>query len=300
MDYKEAFETLEIDYIHMKMEDLTEQYITKRYRRMALLYHPDKNGNTFASTERFKKINESYRYLKEEFVDCHTVEDDACVNPLYLNVVKEFITSVSDGTYIDSIIKIVTELFLSKSHLSFDELDKDTSLHIYLFLSKYKSILWLNDDLLDMVKKIVLQKYSNVVIYKLNPTINDIINNNVYKLCIEDKQYMIPLWHSETYFEENGRELIAICEPDLPSNMTIDDNNNVVVNVYIDNIQQLIKNKAPLLVYVGDKCFPISLDNLNMKREQFYYLKEKGIAKARNDIFDISEKTDIIVKIIIT
>lgn len=60
MNYNDAFEILEIE----NYEDLTLSNLKKQYRKLALKYHPDKNGNTEISTEKFKKINEAYTYLK--------------------------------------------------------------------------------------------------------------------------------------------------------------------------------------------------------------------------------------------
>ena len=71
MNFKDAIGILEID---SKYNDLTLEFINKRYRKLALKYHPDKNGNTKASTEHFKKINEAYNYLKNECL--YFVEED--------------------------------------------------------------------------------------------------------------------------------------------------------------------------------------------------------------------------------
>ena len=34
--------------------------IKKSYRRLSMLHHPDKNGNSDASKEKFQKISEAY------------------------------------------------------------------------------------------------------------------------------------------------------------------------------------------------------------------------------------------------
>src|ERR1700712_4216956 len=39
--------------------------IKKAFHRLAFLHHPDRNGNSAKSTERFRKINEAYRVLAD-------------------------------------------------------------------------------------------------------------------------------------------------------------------------------------------------------------------------------------------
>jgi curved DNA-binding protein CbpA len=304
MNLKDALEILEID---SKYNDLTLGFIKKRYRKLALKYHPDKNGNTEESTERFKKINEAYSYLKNE--DLYFANDDEDndesidSHSIYLNVLKNFIKSVMDGEYIDIIAKIVNDILNKGKQISlkiFEDLDKDTALTIYIFLSRYKSILHFNDELLDIVKKMVIQKYDNVEIYKLNPSINDLICNNFYKLYVQEELYLVPLWHRESYYDGSGCEIIAICEPDLPDNVKIDDDNNLVVDVEIyadNNFINMIENDASLSVDIGDKIFCIPLSNLYMKKEQYYLIKGEGLVNVKKDLYDLSDKSDIIFRI---
>ena len=198
MNYKRAFEILQIDFISTKYKDLTLDYIKKRYKKMALKYHPDKNGNTEESNEHFKKINEAYNYLKSE-IKTQETEDEPEDDIIYLNVLKNFINSVmDDGNFVDIISKIINDILNKGKQVTvkiFEDLDKDTALNIYIFLSRYKSVLYFSDDLLENVKQMVIQKYDNVEIYKLNPNINDILHNNFYKLYIQEQLYLVPLWH---------------------------------------------------------------------------------------------------------
>jgi hypothetical protein len=114
-------------------------------------------------------------------------------------------------------------------------LEWENSINIYIFLSKYKNILHLSQDILDEIREIVIQKYDNVEIYKLNPTINDLLNNNLYKLYVNNELYLVPLWYNEIYFDNSGNEIIVLCEPDLPEGIKIDDDNNI----YVEKIYQI-------------------------------------------------------------
>jgi hypothetical protein len=302
MNLKEALEILEI---YSKYDELTLEIITKHYRKMALKYHPDKNGNTEKSNEHFKKINEAYNYLKREsiyFINEHDdiYDDSHCV---YLNVLKNFIKSVMDGDYSDIIAKIVNDILNKGKQISlkiFEDLDKDSALGVYIFLSRYKSILHFNDDLLEIVKKMVIQKYDNIEIYKLNPSVNDIMHNNFYKLYVQEQLYLVPLWHKECYYDGSGCEIIAICDPDLPDNIKIDDDNNLIVECELsayNDLPNMIIKESPLLVNIGEKRFSIPLSNLYMNKEQYYRIKGQGLVNVKKDLYDLSDKSDIIIRI---
>jgi len=308
MNYTDAFRILEIDIINIKHHELTLEYLKKRYRKLSLKYHPDKNGNTEESTEKFKKINEAYNYLRielkhlkpEEFLNENDIDD---TNDIYLNVLKNFIKSVMDGNYIDIIAKIVNDILNKGKQISlkiFQDLDKDIALNIYIFLSRYKSILYFSDELLENVKQMVIEKYDNVEIYRLNPSINDLIRNNFYKLYVKEQLYLVPLWHKESYYDGCGCEIITICDPELPDNIKIDDDNNLLVEIEIyayQDLPDMIINNQYLNFNIGDELFLIPLNELYLKREQYYSLKGKGLVNIKKDLYDLSDKSDIIVKI---
>ncbi len=46
--------------------EATQQDIKKAYRKLAMQYHPDRNGGNPESEERLKEINEAYRILGDE------------------------------------------------------------------------------------------------------------------------------------------------------------------------------------------------------------------------------------------
>ena len=310
MDYEEAFSILCIDFIDIKYDELTLEYLNKRYRKLALKFHPDKNGNTFESNEKFKKINEAYNYLKRELIclkpEYYSSEKDDendDTSSVYLNVLRNFIKSVMKDNYIDIIAKIVNEILIAGKQISlkaFEDLDKDTALNIYIFLSKYKLTLHFSNELLEKVYQIVIHKYDNVEIYRLNPSIDDIINNNFYKLYIEEKLYLVPLWHSESYYDGSGCEIIVLSEPEFPANVSIDDDNNLIIEIEYyayNDLPGMIKNNTPITFNIGGKTFSIPLSNLHIKSEQYYRLKGQGISMVKKDIYDISDKSDLLIKV---
>ena len=305
MNYKEAFEILEIDTSEKKYNEITLEYLKKQYRKLALKYHPDKNGNTVESNKTFQKINEAYNYLKREYMINQNVEEDDFTSSLYVDILKKFIETVFENNHNDILSKIVNEIILTGKKLSkklFDDLDKDTTLNIYSFLSTNRLILHLSEEILEIIRDIVVKKYNNVEVYKLNPSINDLLNNNLYKLYINDELLLVPLWHNESYFDCSGSEIIVICEPELTNNIAIDENHNICITKEIsidNNLLDIIRENKSIKINIGEKEFEIVISNLLMKREQYYRIKNQGLSKIKKDIYDVSEKTDIIVKLIL-
>ena len=312
--YKDAFEILEIDFTHTKYEDLSLEYLKKQYRKLALKNHPDKNGNTPESNEKFQKINEAYHYLKREIKhlnyddiehDIKGEDDNSDNSSLYSDILKGFMKTVFEGKYNELLTKIVNDIITAGKRTSvklFDDLDKDTAFNIYTFLSNNRSVLHLSQEILEVIREIVVKKYDNVDVYKLNPSINDLLNNNLYKLYVHDELYLVPLWHNESYFDGSGCEIIVICEPELPEGIQIDDDNNIFITKeiygYSDLLNMILLNKS-IQITIGEKEYEIPISNLYMKREQYYRIKNEGLSKVKRDIYDVSEKSDIIVKVVI-
>lgn len=310
MDYKTALEILEIQ-IDININKLNLNYLKKKYHKQALKNHPDKNGNTVESNEKFKQINEAYNYLKREIKYSNIELNDEELNDEDISIysinelLKKFINSFIDEKYSDIMINVIADIVSGYKQISiklFEDLDKYKLLNIYTFLSKYKDIFYLNEKILEDIKKIIIHKYSNLQIYKLNPTINDLLNGNIYKLYVNDKLYIVPLWFSEHHYEStnNEDEIIVLCEPELPNNINIDEDNNIFYeikyNLQSDIIEKFLKNEN-IIIYIGDKKIEIPITELFMKREQCYRIKNEGVIKS--DITDYNvDKSDIIIKLI--
>jgi len=145
------------------------------------------------------------------------------------------------------------------------------------------------------VREILLNKFKDIQIYVLNPSINDLFQNNVYKLDIDRKLYFVPLWHSELYFDS---DIIVKCNPELPKNIEIDEDNNLIVTERISITSSLFGGKSRP-IKIGDYSFELPMDQLFVRQYQTFILRGKGISKiVENNIYEIEDKADIIVKII--
>ena len=311
MNFKTACETLEIN-CEDKINNLTLEYLKKRYHKMALLNHPDKKGDTSESNEKFQKIYEAYEYLSRE-ISSSTDDDNfenlnnmSYSNTGYINILNLFLDSLLKGKYNDFFSVLIKDIVNGYKDITlkmFEGFDKEKTFAIYNFLFKYKNILYISDDILEKIKKIILDKHEDMQIYILNPSIKDLFDNNFYKLDLEGVLYFVPLWHNELYFDndliENGKDSIIVkCIPELPENIIIDENNNIYVTLNINFEGSLLEEKN-ISFNLGDKMFNIPLSELFMKKNQTYLFKNKGISKIyENDIYNIEEKSDVIVKII--
>lgn len=304
MNYKTALDILEIDMSDKKYSDINLEYLKKQYHKLALQNHPDKNGNTKESKEKFQAINEAYDYLKREI----KIEDNEqkSTSTIYVDILQSFLSEIFAGKYNDKFFEIVKNIIVKKiPNKLFKELNKEMAFDIYNFLSKHKNILHISQELLDSLMEIVKKKYEDVMeYYKLNPSIDDLFENNVYKLYVNDQLFLVPLWHNELYFESselnNFKEIVVSCEPELSPNIKIDENNNLIVKTefYLNELPDLIKKDAKIFFNIGKKEFSIPINKLYMKQSQYYRIKNEGLSKINeNDIYDVSTKSDIIVNI---
>ena len=64
----------------------------------------------------------------------------------------------------------------------------------------------------------------------LNPSLEDLFENNLYKLSIHGQTYIVPLWHHELVYDNSGNDIYVKCCPILAENMEIDNKNNLHIH----------------------------------------------------------------------
>jgi hypothetical protein len=121
-------------------------------------------------------------------------------------------------------------------------------------------------------------------------------------LDLDGEKYFVPLWHNELYFDdklvENGKDSIIVkCIPELPENISIDENNNIQILLTVSFTFSLLEQKS-IVFYLGEKRVDLPLEDLKMQRFQTLVLRRQGISKViDNDIYNVEERGDIIVRL---
>ena len=280
MNRKKALETLHLESVH-----ITKKQIKKAYYTLAIKYHPDKSSS---NSEKFIKIKEAYDFLNTyESIDSAEDEDDA--ND-YISLLQKCIKLVSPNTnwsnlFMDTTFKNIINDCENISLKIFNDLGKEKSIEIFTFLSTYKNIFHISDETLKNMSDILEKKRCNDNLILLTPTLDDLFDEKIYILDLCEKKFYIPLWCHMLSYDVNGDDLVIKCDPQLPDNIFIDDQNNIFVNVSY-NISNLLKED--LIFHLGSKEFKINSSDLLIKEKQTYTLYNKGIPRFNeNSIYNV-------------
>ena len=306
LDKSLAILELNNNYNINNIQNLTQEELKKKYHTMALTYHPDKN-TMISSNEKFQNIHNAYNFLKN-YISIYSINNgnsdiisdkynyDSSLNYLnlidkFLNLlIKKYTTNNLDknelNNFEENCVNYSSEIFSKLiAKLNIDEL-KD----IYSYFST------INNSLVNKLKDYLKKRLESFNIYIINPTINNLLNSEVYKLTINNSLVYIPLWHNELNYENN----IIKIEPLLDENFYIDENNNLnyYYNDTFENIIKLLLNKQPLIIDILKLNLQIPIEELNIKENQNYIFKNIGIPIVNNNnIFDNIKKADIIITI---
>lgn len=307
MNCKKACNVLEIDKKDYEKNEINKNEIKKKYRMMALKYHPDKN-NSSDSAEKFQEIHQAYEYLLkyennnffEIIDDSDSDDDDISDKNSYSWVLYSFLKNVlQKESYNNLFYTIIQRLSTTceKTALeTLEKIDKKTLIKIHEIMNIHRDVLHFDDFFYEKIDEIIKNKIKNDECIILNPVLNDLFENNLYKLNINENKYIIPLWHHELVYDNSGCDIYVKCNPMLPENIEIDSNNNIHVRLRY-NINELLDVEK---VDIGISKNPIYLypSQLKITKSQTILLREQGISKInQNDIYDITKKSDIYLNI---
>jgi curved DNA-binding protein CbpA len=287
MDYNEALELLDID------DNYNEKILRKCYLKKALIHHPDKVNNK-DNGEEFKKIKQAYDILYERLHIKTKINQEND----YTNILKNYISIISekynwnDALLYNSIISIITKTKKISLRL-FEALNKEHCLELFELVNKYKKIFNIDESLIQDMSQIIKRKYNELQVITLNPSLNDLFENNIYALENNNEKYYIPLWHNEVYFDN----LIVLINPELPEHINIDEENNIHIHININNNDLIHKNIFKINI-TENMEIELNTNKLFCKKYQKHIIYNKGISKINEkNLFDISKKSDIIIHI---
>ena len=277
------------------MDDISIETVRKQYKLMALKYHPDKNASPDAS-DKYREIKESHDYLLNHLNKQNTTE-----NPdfSWSHSVASFFETLYNNQHLQKRVfhPLLMKIIGTCETEIFEKMDVRRAQKIYDILLKYREYLHLSTQFMDKISEIINKTKNSITeIIILNPNLDDLFNQSVYKLKIgdNDETCLVPLWHSELIYDKYN--LQVQCEPELPENVQLDEYNNI--HIWLKYGIAEIWEKDIIEFELGAKKFNVRVDKLAIKREQFIVKESEGIpVPNETDIFSVDCNSDIYVHI---
>ena len=318
MSVSEALKVLGLNDYDIKT--ISSATVVRQYRRLALKHHPDKNGNSDESNIAFHELSNAYDIvraivaLSEESVEECVSDEDTCSSS-YFDILSHFVNSVmsvnekSQKKYVHSSVlhKKIIEIVSNYQEVSismFENIDRDTSMSIYHFLSTYRDTLYISSDILESIRVVIQSKFDDLRIYSISPTLNDMFLDNVFKLNVDGHTYLVPLWHKEIYFDDKscpGQEILVLCEPDIDElTCRVDDNNNLHISTEITFSRDLLFNDECSLVTIPGSTKSVRLTHrvMTLTPTQVIRIIGEGILRIHEkDMYNNIDRGDIFVTV---
>ena len=270
--------------------------IKQQYKIYALKYHPDKNKSP-NSTEKFQEIHTAYEYL------CNNVDSDDdsdTSDKSYSNILFKFLESIipidKDSQIMYLIIEKISKVCENKSVDFLEKLDKEVLIKILNLIKMNKEILHINNNYIELIESVINKKSQNDEVIILNPTLEDLFDNNLYKLTVENQTYIVPLWHHELIYENNNRDIYVKCNPILPDNIEIDDINDI--HIYKQYSIKELWGKDTFEVDIHVKKIQLEVNKLKLMRYQTIILLKSGISRVNlKNIYDVTMVSTIYIHV---
>ena len=301
MNKTTAYQCLDLD---INNPDIDVDMIKRQYRIKALIYHPDKNKSPNA-VRKFQEIHDAYEYVlrAEEYanreIPPHDDANDESYRNLFMIFLKKILENETGHSAFYNIIQRITTMCEAKAVELLERLDKPTLIKTCIILTKYKEAFHITDNIIEKITQLIQTRNDNDECIILNPSLKDLYNNNLYKLSVNGEIYIIPLWHHELVYDNLGHDLYVNCLPDLPSHITIDENNNMHVDVKY-NIRDIWEHEY-IQVQCDTMCYPIQVNTLKLTHKQNVIFAKQGLSKINaKNIYDVSNKSDVYVTVHLT
>tara|TARA_Y100000389_G_scaffold59406_1_gene55462 strand:- start:812 stop:1783 length:972 start_codon:yes stop_codon:yes gene_type:complete len=313
----EYYEILQLE----RNKDYNKLDLRKHYFKLALKYHPDKYGD---NGDKFKELKMAYDTINDQFKYKSSVN----YNFLHENETRDYKSTSSHNQYkyenietyneiLEMILKFVSSNIKTKEKFSnliffnttintiihncndvslkiFEKISKEKCIDIYEFLLCYNDFFGISNDFFLKLKEVIQKKVENDNILIVTPTLNDILEDKVFKMDFMEKELYIPLWHHELHFDISNTNIIVQCIPDISKNIFIDNKNNIHCRIE-KNISDVL-NEPKFIVKLASKTYEIKKEMLKItKEEQTYKIRHDGILLIKDDdIYNTENRGDVI------
>lgn len=272
----------------------TGDMLRKAYLRQALKYHPDKPGG---NKEKFQEIRQAFDYLNDEPYEEDTNNDSSFKIE---SILKKCIGFFSPETDLDDkfINTSLKNILINCENISveiFKNLTFEKATTLYKYFHQYNEVFQLSPEVLYKMKQIIKEKAESTNILVLKSTIDDLLNNKIYKLELQDHDYYIPLWHKRF----NINDILVLNEYELPDNIVIKENNDIWIHKEIPF--HTLFHDGDCEIFMGSKTIKIEADTLKItKIPQIKLFKNIGIPCVnKKDIYNFTKKSNVYVEILL-
>lgn len=295
MNFQKACEIFDLN----ESIEINAKELKQRYKIYALKYHPDKNKSPNA-TEKFQELNSAYEYLRKHYKQNTDSHEMFGVNMTYSNILFTFLKTVipidKDTDIINVIIQKISKVCESKSIDFLEKLDKEILIKIFKIIKKNKEIFNISDEYIHLIEAVITNKTKNDEMIIINPSLDDLLNNNLYRLTINNDTYIIPLWHHELMYDNNDINIYIKCNPILPDDIDLDDNNNI--HIYRTLKINELWGKDVFEINVYNRKYTIETKKLSLLPNQIVHIPNAGISRINTkDMLDISNLSTVIFHI---
>ena len=291
------------DILGLNNEEFGLKELKKAYYRKCLIHHPDKIQNGSVNNDSmFKKCNEAYEYLSEYIKKSgeQTINSSKYYDGTmsYKQMIKNYILLISEKyKWNADLLHNVFDLILKDagkiSFKLFESMDKNTVVEVYEYMVKFQSLFSIDQSIIDKLREIIKCKFNDLIVYNLQPSIQDLFESNIYVLDVSGTKKYIPLWHNELHFND----CIVYINPELPEHIDIDDDNNINICIHMTQ-SELFSGEVKKINVYGNIYVDINPNKLFCKKFQKVVFKGKGISRINEkNIFNHDIKSDIIVNI---
>ena len=305
MNSRQAYKVLELE------PGAAHETIRRQYKMLALKYHPDKNKAEGAA-DKYREIKEAHDVL------CSSGPSTGPLDPsfvsgwfstgssTYARTAADFFEMIYNDEQLQRrvfhpLLMRVVGSCEEKALDMFKKMEKKKARKLYDILILYQDTLHLSVDILVKIRGIVEAPEGESTVEEgskeptiedivvLNPNIDDLLNQSVYKLKQEDGTILfVPLWYRE--LEYDG--VFVDCLPTLPDNVGLDEDNNIHVNCALKVAD--LWDKDEVEVWVGSRAYNLDINRLRLVSKQVVQMEGLGIPVPNEaDIFNVSRLSSV-------